>query len=188
MLSVLSLEELETKEEEVEDDEGVHKEIEEANCALKKPGYSTIAEEVTSVSTHTNPGSKSRCISVPTGVSEPGPSNYRHCTRARRSASTDMPQISNISVEVKKEFVENESERGLVQKRFSPEEDAVLKEGIKKHGLGKWSLMLKDKSLNFHPARTRDSIRVRADTLGLTKKKKKKKCNRNTETDMKDRK
>ena len=188
VLSVLSLEELETKEEEVEDDEGVHKEIEEANCALKKPGYSTIAEEVTSVSTHTNPGSKSRCISVPTGVSEPGPSNYRHCTRARRSASTDMPQISNISVEVKKEFVENESERGLVQKRFSPEEDAVLKEGIKKHGLGKWSLMLKDKSLNFHPARTRDSIRVRADTLGLTKKKKKKKCNRNTETDMKERK
>ena len=38
MLSVLGLEELETKEEEVEDDEGVHKEIEEANCALKKPG------------------------------------------------------------------------------------------------------------------------------------------------------
>ena len=35
--------------------------------------------------------------------------------------------------------------------------------------------MLKDTSLKFHPARTRDSIRVRADTLGLTKGKKKKK-------------
>ena len=78
-----------------------------------------------------------------------------------------------MSVEVKKEWAEDEVDRGLVQKRFSLEEDAVLKEGIKKHGLGKWSVMLKDESLKFHPARTRDSIRVRADTLGLTKKKKK---------------
>ena len=34
--------------------------------------------------------------------------------------------------------------------------------------------MLKDKTLNFHPSRTRDSIRMRAVTLGLSKKKKKK--------------
>ena len=85
----------------------------------------------------------------------------------------DMPQRSDMTVDVKKECAEDEVNRGLVQKRFSPEEDSVLKEGIKKHGLGKWSVMLKDKSLNFHPARTRDSIRVRADTLGLSKQKKK---------------
>ena len=80
----------------------------------------------------------------------------------------------DMGVEVKKECAEDEVDRGLVQKRFSVEEDAVLKEGIKKHGLGKWSVMLKDQSLKFHPGRTRDSIRVRADTLGLTKWKKKK--------------
>ena len=86
-----------------------------------------------------------------------------------------MPQCSDMSVEVKKENASDNINLGLVQKRFSLEEDAVLKEGIKKHGLGKWSIMLKDSSLKFHPARTRDSIRVRADTLGLTKGKKKKK-------------
>ena len=185
VLSVLSLTELKTKEEEVAEEEEEEEDKEkEANCSLMKPGYSTIAEEVTSVSTHTDQESTSRSNSVPAGVSDPGPSTYRHCKNTRLSALTDMPQISDISVEVKKELVDNEGCRGLVQKRFSPQEDTVLKEGIKKHGLGKWSLMLKDKSLNFHPARTRDSIRVRADTLGLTKKKKKK-SNKNTETIMK---
>ena len=100
-------------------------------------------------------------------------STSRQCTRARTSAQCGMPQSSVMSVEVKKEIAEDSVNFGLVQKRFSPEEDAVLKEGIRKHGLGKWSVMLKDKSLRFHPARTRDSIRVRADTLGLSKQKKK---------------
>ena len=94
---------------------------------------------------------------------------------ARRSNRSDMPVCRNLSVEVKKEVVENEMERAQLQKRFCSDEDAALKEGIKKYGLGKWSIMLKDKTLNFHPNRTRDSIRVRADTLGLSKKKKKKK-------------
>ena len=155
VLSVLSLTELETKEEEEEE---VHSK--------------TISSEVT-LSVDSSPGIRSESDSIQTSVADPGPSTSGHCTRARRSALSDMPQRSDMTVDVKKECAEDEVNRGLVQKRFSPEEDSVLKEGIKKYGLGKWSVMLKDKSLNFHPARTRDSIRVRADTLGLSKQKKK---------------
>ena len=91
----------------------------------------------------------------------------------RRISTRDrMPNEDELSVEVKKEMAEFEVGRGKIQKRFCPEEDSVLKEGIKKYGLGRWSLMLKDKTLKFHPCRTRDSIRMRADTLGLSKKKK----------------
>ena len=84
-------------------------------------------------------------------------------------------------VEVKKEAAELEVQRGVIQKRFCHEEDLVLKEGIQKYGLGRWSVMLKDKSLNFHPCRTRDSIRVRADTLGLSKNKKRKNVSKKKE-------
>jgi hypothetical protein len=165
VLSVLSLTGLDTKEEEDEEEE-------EANLVIESK------TELTSVSIDCR--TESRVDSVSTGVSKPGPSSSRHSTRTRRKAQSDMPQCSDLSVEIKKEFAEDEVDRGLVQKRFSPEEDSVLKEGIKKHGLGKWSVMLKDKTLNFHPARTRDSIRVRADTLGLSKQKNKKKKSKNT--------
>ena len=143
VLSVLNLETLDTKEGEEEE--------EESKSVADSGGAASIS----------------------TDVSNPGPSTSRHSTRSKRPALSELPHPSDMSVEVKKEWAEDEVDRGLVQKRFSLEEDAVLKEGIKKHGLGKWSVMLKDESLKFHPARTRDSIRVRADTLGLTKKKKK---------------
>ena len=76
-----------------------------------------------------------------------------------------------MELDVKKESVEAEVSSPLCQQRFSLEEDSILKEGIKKHGLGKWSLMLKDPSLQFPASRTRDALRMRADTLGLTKNK-----------------
>ena len=76
-------------------------------------------------------------------------------------------------IEVKKEDI-TEAARGTGLKRFSLEEDSFLKEGIKKHGVGKWSFIVADKTLKFHPSRTRDSLRVRADTLGLSNKKKRK--------------
>ena len=85
----------------------------------------------------------------------------------------EIRHSSSMTLEVKKELVEEDIHSGQIQLRFSSSEDAVLKAGIEKHGMGKWSIMLKDKTLKFHPKRTRDSIRVRADTLGLTNKKKK---------------
>ena len=93
----------------------------------------------------------------------------------------DVENPPQISIEVKKELQQDFLE-GAVQKRFSAAEDTVLREGIKKYGLGKWSEMLKDSTLKFHPRRTRDSIRVRADTLGLTKKKVRKSRRKNAQT------
>ena len=78
----------------------------------------------------------------------------------------------DIDVEVKREEADNEVAMGPRLKRFTLEEDAFLKEGIRKHGLGRWIQVLRDKELKFHPCRKRDSLRMRADTLGLTNKKK----------------
>ena len=78
-------------------------------------------------------------------------------------------------LEIKKEELENELGAGTRLRRFSLEEDNSLKEGIRKYGLGKWINILRDKCFSFHQSRTRDSLRVRADTLGLTKKKRKRK-------------
>ena len=164
VLSVLSVAESTPK---VEDEEG--DEMMDADPA------NPIADEVTSASTDRRSKSSGE-VEFPSAVAskDHGPTASPQSTRARRSAKSDMPKPSEMPVEVKREIAEDEADRGLVQKRFSPEEDSALKEGINRYGLGKWSVMLKDKTLNFHPARTRDAIRVRADTLGLSKKKKKK--------------
>lgn len=82
-----------------------------------------------------------------------------------------------FEVEVKREEVEYQIAR---LKRFTSEEDQFLREGIKKHGLGKWSVILKDTSFSFHPGRNRDALRMRADTLCLTKKKNQKRKQKNT--------
>ena len=47
---------------------------------------------------------------------------------------------------------------------FSALEDAQLVEGIKEHGYGKWSLMLKDKHLKFASGRTTNALLRRART------------------------
>ena len=79
--------------------------------------------------------------------------------------------ITSNDIEVKKEDLENEIARGTRMKRFTFEEDIILKKGIKKHGLGKWSRILNDPEFSFHQGRTRDTLRMRADTLGLSNKK-----------------
>ena len=124
----------------------------------------------------------------------PHPSTSEQTSTCTTTASTSLPLSTTIpkactqeiDVEVKKELAEDEVGRGRsrvsmnvgIQKRFSPEEDLVLKQGIEKHGLGKWSVMLKDESLQFHPSRARDSLRMRADTLGLTRNKRPSRKNR----------
>jgi hypothetical protein len=91
----------------------------------------------------------------------------------RRTTQKDQTATEEMELEVKKELVEGEVASPLCQRRFCPKEDSALKEGIKKYGLGKWSVMLKDTSLNFSSSRTRDALRMRADTLGLSKNKRK---------------
>ena len=53
--------------------------------------------------------------------------------------------------------------------RFTAEEDRYLKAGIEKHGKKAWSLILKDKLFHFHVTRTRDSLRMRADSVAFKK-------------------
>ena len=87
------------------------------------------------------------------------------------AAATATP-IRMDDIEVKKEELEKEVSQGTRFIRFTPEEDSFLRQGIKKYGLGRWSHILKDAELPFHKSRTRDSLRMRADTLGLSKKRK----------------
>ena len=82
---------------------------------------------------------------------------------------------SDMGVEVKREEVESELARGTRLKRFTLEEDSFLKEGVRKYGVGRWSHILRDENLKFHPSRTRDSLRMRADTIGITNKKSRRK-------------
>ena len=115
-------------------------------------------------------------VQLDTGTPSPVPpltSHIEECTTERFKGTVDATLVNLEDLEVKKEEVENELILGLRLKRFTCEEDNVLKEGIKKYGLGKWSVILKDKDLHFHQSRTRDSLRMRADTLGISKKSKK---------------
>ena len=48
---------------------------------------------------------------------------------------------------------------------FSLEEDDYLKEGIVKHGYGKWTAILRDPNFNFHNDRTCDRLMKRARIL-----------------------
>ena len=78
----------------------------------------------------------------------------------------DRSKIS-ADVEVKKEVATNEIRRSNKNVKFSLEEDEHLKKGLKKYGKRNWSSILKDTDYNFHKSRTRDSLRVRADSAAF---------------------
>ena len=81
-------------------------------------------------------------------------------------------KVNSVSeVEMKKEDLTEYMNGSLKLKRFTAKEDTFLREGVTKYGK-KWAVILKDQAFKFHPCRTRDTLRVRADTLGLTRNKK----------------
>ena len=80
--------------------------------------------------------------------------------------------ISTDDIEVKREDLEKEMSHQTRFIRFTPEEDSFLRDGVKKYGLGRWSQILKDVQFHFHKSRTRDSLRMRAETIRLSKKRK----------------
>ena len=77
--------------------------------------------------------------------------------------------IESDDIEVKKE----ELEGGKKFLAFITEEDENLKAGIEKHAKSKrkWSDILNDDAFKFQEGRTRDSLRMRATTLGLEQRK-----------------
>ena len=89
--------------------------------------------------------------------------------RSQKSKTYDTRKISQ-SVEVKKEIASKEvTRRSSRNIKFSSEEDNELLKGIQKHGDKNWAAIIKDETFDFHPSRTRDSLRVRADSAAFKK-------------------
>ena len=73
-----------------------------------------------------------------------------------------------IDVAVKKEVAERiVRSTSRTNNRFTGEEDQCLKKGIEKYGKGNWRKMLHDPQLLFHESRTRDSLRMRAESCAF---------------------
>ena len=89
-----------------------------------------------------------------------------------------FPKLNVVDdIDLKKEEVEEEVKKVL----FSQTEDDFLNAGLLKYATSsrKWADILKDEEYQFHPSRTRDTLRVRATTLKLGKQRGKKKSHRN---------
>lgn len=76
------------------------------------------------------------------------------------------PAMSEPIITVKKEVDPINGHKGKHAK-FTHEEDLELVKGIKKHGKGNWSKMINDPALKYHQRRSRDSLRIRADSSRL---------------------
>ena len=71
-------------------------------------------------------------------------------------------------VHVKKEIAEGVVRASTrANNKFTKEEDRYLKRGIDKYGKGHWNKMLRDPELKFHECRSRDSLRVRAESCAF---------------------
>ena len=46
--------------------------------------------------------------------------------------------------------------------KFTADEDNFLKQGIKRHGYGQWTVILRDSDFKFQDGRTADSLKKRA--------------------------
>ena len=94
--------------------------------------------------------------------------------RSVQSASTALPQnplMTNLDGHYADKFdsalKKSEMNRPIKNVKFTREEDDYLLKGIKKYGRKNWASIFKDKSYSFHESRTRDSLRVRADSAAF---------------------
>ena len=81
---------------------------------------------------------------------------------------TDDKHAKGIIKEVEVKIEELEDPKRLC---FTPVEDNFIKQGYAKYKstASVWASILKDEAFKFHPSRKRDTLRVRATTLGLIK-------------------
>ena len=83
---------------------------------------------------------------------------------------TSITNIPNDNIVIKREVAQQQANKKPTKNvKFTSEEDRYLKEGIKKYGRRSWAVILKDPNLKFHSTRTRDSLRVRADSACFRK-------------------
>ena len=72
----------------------------------------------------------------------------------------------STDVEIKREVAFKQLKKSKNIK-FSKEEDFCLKQGIETHGRKNWAVILKDEKLSFDKSRTRDSLRMRAESAAF---------------------
>ncbi|XP_066924531.1 uncharacterized protein [Clytia hemisphaerica] len=78
--------------------------------------------------------------------------------------------IPNDNIVIKKEAARQQTNRKQPKNvKFTSAEDHCLKQGIEKYGRKSWAIILKDPNLKFHETRSRDSLRVRADSACFRK-------------------
>ena len=93
-----------------------------------------------------------------------------------RDSSYSKAEIAK-SVKVKQEEATVQvKQQSLRNTKFSFEEDQFLKQGLTKYGKGHWAAILKDKNFKFHSTRTRDSLRMRADSAAFKRQASKMVC------------
>ena len=91
---------------------------------------------------------------------------------------TIMPNSSETSLKGTVNIVHNVpvnstvmfTRKQLKNVKFSNEEDEYLNEGITKYGRKSWANILRDKSFIFNKSRTRDSLRIRAESMAFKKR------------------
>ncbi len=95
-----------------------------------------------------------------------------NCDKQLRDITNDKNIKGLQEVEVKLEDIEDPK-----RLTFTSEEDTFIKQGYAKYKAtpSVWASILRDRQFKFHPSRKRDTIRVRATTLGLVKKRNPKK-------------
>ena len=92
--------------------------------------------------------------SAPTNSTTDYPPSYK----ARPLCRTEM---------IKEEVAEKRVKTSPVNMKLTSEEDCFLKKGIEKYGKGAWSRILRDPQLHFNANRSRDSLRMRADSCAF---------------------
>ena len=87
--------------------------------------------------------------------------------------NTSPPEFDD-DVEVKKEQAQKQVQRQNKpqtkvnkNKRFSEEEDCFLKQGLLKYGKSNWAKILNDAQYRFDSSRTRDTLRMRANSVAF---------------------
>ena len=88
-------------------------------------------------------------------------------TKALNPTLQSTIDIPVDDVVIKKEVVNLITNKTGKNVKFTAEEDRCLKEGINKYGRKSWACILKDDTYNFHKTRTRDSLRVRAESVAF---------------------
>ena len=78
--------------------------------------------------------------------------------------SVSLPHIPNDDIIVKKEVFNLVTTKIGKNKKFISEEDEFWKAGLKKYGPKSWASIFKDQDFHFQPSRTRDALRMGAES------------------------